>query len=135
MPDLHPIKQAVDHRPGRPERLHAPWRQPALITERHPVPDSTSRGSPTLRHHSMTGSVLASDTEYPYLGRWEKPYGYSVSSHAVPRRTANTRAPSATQRQCLNVVRSRAVKGGSCFRLLPCSVRAWDGAGPRTMGP
>src|SRR5215813_731134 len=49
MPDLHPIKQAVDHRPGRPERLHAPWRQPALITERHPVPDSTSRGSPTLR--------------------------------------------------------------------------------------
>jgi hypothetical protein len=29
-------------------RLHAPWRQPALITERHLVPDSTSRGSPNL---------------------------------------------------------------------------------------
>src|SRR5262249_46659176 len=53
MPDLHPIKQAVDHRPGRPERLHAPWRQPALITERHPVPDSTSRGSPNMNAYSL----------------------------------------------------------------------------------
>jgi len=32
---------------GAERRLHAPWRQPALVTERHPVPDSTSRGSPT----------------------------------------------------------------------------------------
>ena len=37
--------EVADHNGG----LHAPWRQPAPVTERHPVPDSTSRGSPTRR--------------------------------------------------------------------------------------
>src|SRR5262249_30003160 len=42
--------------------------------------------SPTLRHHSMTGSLLASDAERPSMGRWEEPCGHSVPPHACESR-------------------------------------------------
>src|SRR5215467_9159350 len=40
---------------------------------------------PSRAHSALP--VLASNAECPYLGRWEKLCGHSVSSHAVPRRT------------------------------------------------